>query len=288
MFTVGDGAMFGNVYKFFDFLQKENINGTANTTKSVEEMTVEELGLSRGQSHYDFSKIVISANICHVDDEFIIHLLPSHNVGADGPRKPPIMVRCLERGNSEFHIMESVQDIVNYLKPIGTATKRYQAGSCVLVYFYTPTCYACSIMGHSLSYLKLSFPLIPLIAIDAYKFPSFNTEFGIISVPTLMIFHQGRPIVKFRAPGNLKSFVTRHTGIKPLETSYFLMRPQFVANPFVFVDRYEQVDFVLILSWLFILSCAAYCAAKTSFCKQIVEMIKRNWRESEEAQLEHN
>lgn len=268
-------------------MQKDNPNNSSNTTKTVEEMTVDELGVSRGQCSYNFIDYISykDNHECHMDDEYILHLLPS-TTASESPRKPPIMVKCLPdhpsivNGTNKFRVMESVQEIVDLLKPIGNNTKRYQPGSCVLVFFYTPSCFTCSLVAIPINDLPYAFKTIPVAAIDAYKFPSFNTEFGIVALPTLMLFHQGRPVVKYRAQGNLNTFVTRHTGLKPAEVPKH-------GNPSPLPLKVEKhTDYVLILAWLFILSCAGFYFSKSQSFKQIVEMIKRNWRESE-AQLEH-
>lgn len=249
-------------------------------------MTVDELGVSRGQCNYHFLPYVSYEDtlICSPDDEYILHLLPT-TTATETPRKPPIMVKCLPdhplivNGTNELRLMNSVQDIVDLLKPIGNNTKRYQPGSCVLVFFYTPTCLTCSLVAIPINDLPYAFKTIPVAAIDAYKFPSFNTEFGIIALPTLMLFHQGRPVVKYRAQGNFNTFVTRHTGLKPSDV------PKHVNLSPLPITVEHRTDYVLILAWMFILSCAGFYFSKSQLCKQIVEMIKRNWRESE-AQLD--
>lgn len=250
-------------------------------------MTVEELGVSRGICPYDFLEYISykDAHQSHLDDEFILHLLPSASA-SEATRKPPILVKCLpdhpsiKNGNNTFRLMHNVQEIVDLLKPIGNNTKRYQPGSCVLIFFYTLSCYTCSMAATAIKDLPYAFKTIPVAAIDAYKFPSFNTEFGIVALPTLMLFHQGRPVVKYRAQEFLHSFITRHTGIKPAEVTKH-------SNPSPLpLTVQHQTDYVLILAWWFIISCAGFYFSKSELFRQIVEMIKRNWRESE-AQLEH-
>ncbi|XP_013113253.2 uncharacterized protein LOC106091315 [Stomoxys calcitrans] len=278
---------FFSFYKLFDFLQKDGqANNGTHTNKTLEEMT-DELGVSRGRCLYEFISFVgyDDMEMCSPDDEYILHLLPSPSA-TEVPRKPPIMVKCLLEhtliGNdtNELRIMNSVQEIVDLLKPIGNNTKRYQPGSCVVVFFYTPTCLGCSLLATPISKLPYAFKTLPVAAIDAYKFPSFNTEFGIVALPTVMLFHQGRPVVKYKGQGNCNAFVTRHTGLKPADVPKNLP-----TSPLVF-SLENRTDYVLIMAWLFILSCAGYYFAQSRLCTQIVEMVKRNWRESEE--LEHN
>uniref|UniRef100_A0A1A9WWV0 Thioredoxin domain-containing protein n=1 Tax=Glossina brevipalpis TaxID=37001 RepID=A0A1A9WWV0_9MUSC len=283
------GAGRSNFYNMlFDIINRDGQNNANKTSKRAEEMTLDELGISRGSCQNDFMSLISleSTRMCFVDDEFILHLLPAVTA-VEGSRKPPIMVKCLnehpliEKGVNKLHMMSSVQEIVDLLKPIGNNTKRYEPGSCVLVYFYTPTCLACTVSAMAINALPHAFKTLPVAAIDAYKFPSFNAEFGIVGLPTLMLFHQGRPIVKYRAEVKFDTFVTRHTGLKPSEfPKYFALTP-LLAN----VEY--QMDHVLVLAWVFIFACSAYYFSKSRLCIQIIEMIKRNWRESE-AQLEQN
>lgn len=280
-------SLFGGVYKLF------NLFDNNNTTKTIEEMTVDELGVSRGQCNYNFLPYVGYEDLqnCHIDDEFILHLLPSA-AATESQRKPPIMVKCLPEHplganhTNKMLVMRSFQDIVELLKPIGNNTKRYQAGSCVLAYFYTPFSFSCLYIGQHINYLPYAFKTLPVAAIDAYEFHSFNTEFGIIALPTLMLFHQGRPVVKYRGQGDINKFVTQHTGLKPSVVPKQLMSLIAVMSELPTKVGY-RTDIVLILSWIFILSCAGFYFSKSQLFKKIVEIIKRNWRESE-AQLEHN
>lgn len=251
-------------------------------------MTLDELGISRGICEYNFYDLItrLDSTICFIDDEYIIHLLPLSK-SAETIRKPPVMVKCIQnhplvtRGANDLHIMNSVQEISELLKPIGNASKTYESGSCVLVYFYTNSCEICRLMASTVIMLPYIFKTLPVAAIDAYKFSSFNTEFGIVSLPTVILFHQGRPVI--RKPLNLKfrTFVTRHTGLKPNTPIHYVE----ALTPILFVK--EKTDYILILAWSFILICAGYFFSKSLLYKQFVEMIKRNWRECE-AHLEHN
>ncbi|KAL9876293.1 uncharacterized protein ACN2A1_013026 isoform 2-T8 [Glossina fuscipes fuscipes] len=114
----------------FDIINKDGQNNANKTSIRAEEMTLDELGISRGSCQRDFTTLIFleSSEICYADDEFILHLLPA--VTSAGSRKPPIMVKCLnehplvEKGLNKLRMMNSVQEIVDLLKPIGKNTKR--------------------------------------------------------------------------------------------------------------------------------------------------------------------
>lgn len=281
---------YSTTYPFHEFGYKDNGNTPANgTQKPLEEMTLDELGISRGICEYNFYDLVtrIDSSICFADDEYILHLLPISK-SAEAIRKPPVMVKCmpdhplLANGTNELRIMNSVSEIVELLKPIGNATKTYESGSCVLVYFYTNSCKICRLMALPVMALPYIFKTLPVAAIDAYKFTSFNTEFGIVGLPTLILFHQGRPAIRKPPKLIFRAFVTRHTGLKPDK----LMHPINLLPPIMFMFV-QKTDYILIMAWAFISICAAYFLSKSLLYKQFVEMIKRNWRECE-AHLEHN
>lgn len=47
-----------------------------------------------------------------------------------------------------------------------------------------------------------------------------------------------------------------------------------------------QLDYVLVMSWLFVIFCGGYFVAKSSQFRQFVESIRNTWREAE-AHHEH-
>lgn len=263
--------------------------------------------MSRGKCDYTFEAYALmrERHTCVPDDEYIKHLsdLPQH-------RKPPIRIKCLQpeaaantlsalvSGNDtailpKLLIMKSAKEIVNLLKPIGNATKRHEAGSCVVVHFCTPTSLECARVAPVVNLLPHLFPSLPVAYIDASEFIRFNAEFGIVSLPTLMIFHQGRPLIKYDPPWHESTkvsfgrFILRHTNIKIVNIKgiHPVVLEMSTVGPLSNVPVLKT-DFYLGLAWAFILICLANYARRTPTWKQLVEMVQRNWRESEETQME--
>ncbi|KAH8299805.1 hypothetical protein KR044_005995, partial [Drosophila immigrans] len=255
----------------------------------------------RGQCQYTFESYALMSDryTCAPDDEHILHLteLPQQ-------RKPPLLIRCLQEeimptdANGtvpleKLLIMKSAKDIVNLLKPVGNATKRHEYGSCVIVHFCTPTSLECARVAPLVNVLPHLFPTLKVAYIDAFQFTRFNAEFGIVSLPTLMIFHQGRPLIKYDPPRQdlagirYAAFVMRHTNIKLVHPrslpSYVLQYSK--IGPLLSVPD-KTTDFYLGLAWIFILVCLGNYMRRTLLWKQLVEMVQRNWRESEETQME--
>ncbi|KAH8284855.1 hypothetical protein KR054_001893, partial [Drosophila jambulina] len=257
--------------------------------------TGESLGISRGQCHYSFATFALleERHTCAPDDEHIQHLTQVPPV-----RKPPILIKCLQpenvtEGEPGLLMMHSAKEIVGLLKPVGNATKRHEPGSCVVVHFCTASSLECARVAPVMNLLPHLFPTLPIAYVDAYEFGRFNAEFGIVSLPTLMIFHQGRPLIKYdpswsdSEKRSFARFIMRHTNVKTVD-------PQSIHPSILNRTRTEplssvplvQTDYYLGLAWAFILACLANYLRQTVFWKQLVEMVQRNWRESEETQME--
>ncbi|KAH8401766.1 hypothetical protein KR009_007767, partial [Drosophila setifemur] len=258
----------------------------------------ESLGISKGQSHYSFRTYALmeERRTCSPDDEHILHLNQLPPV-----RKPPFLIKCLQPDQAEnatttepgLLMMQSAKEIVTLLKPVGNATRRHEAGSCVVVHFCTATSLECARVASVINLLPHLFPTLPVAYIDAYEFGRFNAEFGIVSLPTLMIFHQGRPLIKFDPSGTYSEsrsfarFIMRHTNVKTVNTHS--IQPDILNrtwNEPLSSMPLVQTDYYLGLAWAFILACLANYLRHTVFWKQLVEMVQRNWRESEETQME--
>ncbi|KAH8283528.1 hypothetical protein KR018_004987, partial [Drosophila ironensis] len=274
--------------------------------------TGEALGVSRGQCQYSFRAYALleERRTCAPDDEHIQHLTQLPPV-----RKPPFMVKCLqaEQGHlggrstnatggstngPRLLVMRSFKEIAGLLKPVGNATKRHEPGSCVVVHFCTASSLECARVAPMINLLPHLFPALPVAYIDAYEFGRLNAEFGIVSLPTLMIFHQGRPLIKYdpswgdSEKRSFARFVMRHTNMKtadlqsiPPDVLNRTNSEPLACEPLP-CEPVQQTDYYLGLAWAFILACLANYLRRTLFWRQLVEMVQRNWRESEETQME--
>ncbi|KAL5287603.1 TXNDC15 family protein [Megaselia abdita] len=239
----------------------------------------------RGQTSLSFLDFITyyDRDYCGLQDEFI---------AGNDKKKQIIKVKCVQdKEYSEIQIASHAKLILNALKPYGNSTKRNVEGNCLFVLFYTKTCHISAEVAPYFNALSRRFPFIRLYAIDAFKYPSFNTDFGIIGLPTAMLFHQGRPVVKLNNVlenvKNFGSFLTKHTDIKPANgIEYLPPTPEDYQGPLSSVPEEESKN-LLILAWMFIASCAGFYFSKTAIYAQITDVIKKNWRESEvQAQME--
>uniref|UniRef100_A0A182Y5Z1 Uncharacterized protein n=1 Tax=Anopheles stephensi TaxID=30069 RepID=A0A182Y5Z1_ANOST len=208
----------------------------------------------------------------------------------DGSRKSPLRVKCNPvETNGTLFIITSPKDIVQGFPHGGNATRRNEAGHCFLMLFYTQTCIHSAMVAPHYNALARHFPDLLVTAIDAYNFHYLNGEFGIVGLPTIMLFHQGRPLVKYNGTEmtltSLAKFVTRHTGIEPRlvnqKSSTTVLH--YISDDFKgpLSNKVEyRTDYWLYVAWAFILVCTCYYFSKSTLYAQIIEMIKRNWRES--------
>lgn len=120
-----------------------------------------------------------------------------------------------------------------------------------------------------------------------FQFFSFNTQYGIVGVPTLVIFHNGKPVAKFNDTvytlETFSKFITHLTNQQP-NGSVYVTSADF-SGPVSSVPS-NETDYCLVLSWIFIAACSLYFTSKSHWWRQFVELVQNTWRESN-AQHEH-
>lgn len=268
-----------------DFLDYKPFGGGSSSKSEETQQTV----ASVGQSPNSFLNFITyqDKKHCSIYEE---QAEPEEVKVSDGKRGP-LKVKCIPaKGNGTLHIITSLKEVISVLAPHGNSTKRTQAGSCVVMLFYTKTCIHSAMMAPHYNALARHFPDLKVAAIDAFSFHSLNTEFGIVGLPTIMFFHQGRPLVKFNDSEitleSLVKFVTKHSGVEPrlINHKMTITMPHYISDDFKgpLSNKVEKrTDYWLYMAWIFIVVCSCYYFSKSAFYVQIIEMIKRNWRESE-------
>lgn len=159
--------------------------------------------------------------------------------------------------------------------------------TCVLVLFYARWCLFSSQAAPHFNALARYFSDIKIVAIDASKYQSFNTQFGIVGVPTIMFVYNGKASFRFNDTSyNLEAFskfVTEYTGLEPSGSIY--VNSSDFGGPVPSVPS-NSFDYYLVLSWIFIAACGFYFTLQSQWWKQFVELVQNTWRESN-AQHEH-
>lgn len=163
-------------------------------TKSQNELDAQSSNyiVSNGQTEYNFVSFITYEDTkkCLLY-EYAEYVTSSDQHGNDG-KKAPIKVKCIPgHGNGTLQIINSLKEVVTLLAPHGNKTKRMDEGNCALVLFYTRTCPGSALVAPHFNAVSKQFPDIKIGAIDALRFHSLNTDFGIVGLPTVMLFHQG-------------------------------------------------------------------------------------------------
>ncbi|KAL3199929.1 hypothetical protein MRX96_013414 [Rhipicephalus microplus] len=116
-------------------------------------------------------------------------------------------------------------------------------------------------------------------AVDVVKSSSINMRYGLVAVPSILLFHNGRAVAKFNDTSvtmqGLVSFVTKHTGMqatRPLDPDY--------SGPLADTPL-EYTDWVLVSAWLFTVVCAVGAFLRSSMCKRMVASVQNAWREAQ-------
>ncbi|PSN58110.1 hypothetical protein C0J52_01019 [Blattella germanica] len=191
-----------------------------------------------------------------------------------------------ESGGQPVELVNSTR-LISLLITEPNVTNRRSTADCIALLFYARYCPFSSMAAPHFNALARAFPDIKMAAVDAMKHHSFNTQYGIVGVPTVMLFHNGRPAAKFNDSEYtlemFSRFITKYTGIET-DTKLFVTSADF-GGPVPSVPV-KETDYCLALSWIFILVCGVYFFSKSTWWRWIVETIQNTWREAE-AQHEH-
>lgn len=199
------------------------------------------------------------------------------------------LVSCIVGNSSIGKPVELINStrLLNLLVSDTNVTRRRQPAECVMILFYARYCPFSSLAAPHFNALPRAFPDIKMAAIDAMKYHSFNTQYGIVGVPTVMLFHNGRPAAKFNNSDYTLEmfgrFIMEYTGLEPIN-KLFVMSVDF-SGPVPSVPV-KETDYCLVLSWVFIMLCAVYYFSKSAWWQWIVEAVQNSWREAE-AHHEH-
>ncbi|XP_014206184.1 thioredoxin domain-containing protein 15 [Copidosoma floridanum] len=160
-------------------------------------------------------------------------------------------------------------------------------GVCIFIMFYARWCVFSSQAAPHFNAIPRFYPHIKVAAIDAMKYQNFNTQYGIVGVPTLMLVHNTKPVAKFNETvytlETFSKFISHLTNLQPNE-SLFVTSADF-SGPVSSVPS-NETDYCLVLSWIFISACLLYFTTKSQWWRQFIELVQNTWRESN-AQHEH-
>lgn len=203
------------------------------------------------------------------------------------------LIKCKEIVYDTSEEVEPTVEIVNASQLIKLLhvnpeiTSRDMEADCLLVFFYARACPFSAKAAPHFNALARAFPDVKMVALDALKYGGTNTVYGIVGVPTLKVFHNGRPYGKFNGTEyNIQSFSKFLNAVTGKHAQSLVVMSKDFQGPVSSVVEIET-DYFLVLSWLFIIVCSIYYFMQSKCWTMIVEMVQNNWRESE-AQHEHN
>ncbi|KAF0310121.1 Thioredoxin domain-containing protein 15 [Amphibalanus amphitrite] len=164
-----------------------------------------------------------------------------------------------------------------------TVRTRSQPAICLLVLFYGRSCPFSAAAAPHLNALPRVFPDLRVLAVDALENGSLNTRFGIIAVPTVLLFHNGRPVARYNQSEptleRLAEFISSHTLLSaggPLEIT-----DADLAGPLPTVAEH-RLDWYLVAAWLFIIVCVACAATRLRLWRRAADTVRAWWLEAEQ------
>ena len=89
-------------------------------------------------------------------------------------------------------------------------TNRTTAAQCSLAFFYASWCPFSARAAPHFNGLARHFPDMKMYAIDTSDFHTMNTQFGIMALPTLILFHNSKAVAKYnQSDFELENFAKR-------------------------------------------------------------------------------
>jgi len=105
---------------------------------------------------------------------------------------------------------------LSLLKQNPNITSRGQVANCSIILFYATWCPFSILAAPHLNALPRSFPSMNFYAIDAHLHNSLSTMQGVMAIPSLFLFHNGKAAARFNETEYrldlFATFLTRYTG----------------------------------------------------------------------------
>jgi len=183
--------------------------------------------------------------------------------------------------------MVNTTTLLSSLKQNPNVTSRSQPAICQLVLFYAPWCPFSIEAAPHLNALPRGFPMLSFYAIDAHMHNSFSTVQGVMAIPSLFLFHNGKAAAKYNETEYsidlFVEFITRYTGIIP--TGALNHTAEDYEGP-IPTSITETTDTWLILAWIVFFLSVLYWFTRSNLFWTLMENIRNTWREAE-AQHHH-
>jgi len=168
-----------------------------------------------------------------------------------------------------------------------SVSNRSQAATCSLTLFFASWCDFSASAAPHFNALARVFPQLKLYAVDSSMHHSLNTQYGVMAVPTLLVFHNSRPLYKYNyteySLASFTTFVSLLTGLDPQNVTEPSIEDWEGPVPSIAVKSH---NYYLLLAFLFTLLCGLREFSKSPLAGQLVDTLRNAWREAE-IQHEH-
>ena len=133
-------------------------------------------------------------------------------------------------------------------------TQMNETKGCALVLFYSPYCEFSARIAPLYNAAGRSYPFMPVIALDAQSTIGMSARYGIVGIPTIILFYGGKAMGKFngsRTVQHMHYFVKDNTGFDPI--AMVNITEEDFKGPLSSIVK-ESSDYFLIFSTMFLLS----------------------------------
>jgi thiol-disulfide isomerase/thioredoxin len=211
------------------------------------------------------------------DNSTKTRLVCNNTLTLDEPNSTPI-VHLL---NGSFYQISLAEEFNS------SVSNRSQPATCSLTLFFASWCDFSASAAPHYNALARVFPQLKLYAVDSSMHHSLNTQYGVMAVPTLLVFHNSRPLYKYNyteySLASFTTFVSLLTGLEPQNVTE--PNPEDWEGPVPSV-AVKSHNYYLLLAFLFTVLCGLREFSKSPLAGQLVDTLRNAWREAE-IQHEH-
>jgi len=167
-------------------------------------------------------------------------------------------------------------------------TNRTFPGLCSITLFYGSWCNFSAKAAPFYNALPRYYPGINMYAIEATNNINILAQYGVIALPSILVFHNSRPMFMFNTTEHsLESYVqflTPLTGISPRKTKLDVSEDDLLGP--VPTTVVVQFNYNLLVASLFLVTCAIVNLSKSTYIGSVLDNLRNAWREVE-IQHEH-
>jgi len=246
----------------------------AAETSTVSEVTTVDVALSEVEGN-DMNNTAVDG--AAVDNSTKTRLVCNNSLSEDFLSITPVV-----------HLLNGTQFQLSLSEEFNSSiSNRSQAATCSLTLFFASWCDFSASAAPHYNALARVFPQLKMYAVDSSMYHSLNTQYGVMAVPTLLVFHNSRPLYKYNyteySLSSFTQFVSLLTGLEPQNLTEPSEEDWEGPVPCMAV---KSRNYYLLIACLFTLLCGLRDFSKSPLAGQLVDTLRNAWREAE-IQHEH-